>query len=132
MSTIDDCHAHSPIPASLSPDLVLVLGALKGAPPGMAEATIGLLPYGSRVNLVGHGLIEPMHGGAQDGVEITITECGWETIHACAGAHRSQAEPRARVDQRLAPALRSFVDSLQVQRPTVNLGQLSSRLRRDQ
>jgi len=131
MSTSDDCLALGPVAQSLGEQLVGVLGVLDGAPPGMAEATIALLPYGSRVNLVGHGLIEPMHGGAGNAVEIQITEQGWETIHACAGLRHRRSKPQEHVDQGIVPALRNFVDSLQTQRPTVNLGHLSSRLRRD-
>jgi len=131
MNTSDDCLAFCPIPQSLGDRLVGVLGVLDGAPPGMAEATIALLPYGSRVNLVGHGLIEPMHGGVGDAVEIRITEQGWETIHACAGLRHRRPKPQERGDQGIVPALRNFVDSLQIQRPTPNLGHLSSRLRRD-
>jgi len=134
MSTKRDRTPDSGVPLGLTPRLIEVLGVLENAPPGTAEATIALLPYGSRTNLVAHGFIERMHGGIEDAVEIQITEAGWDAIHACANARRPRTDPQpaGRSEPRSSPGLLSgFLESLQRQAPTVNLGQLSARLRQD-
>src|SRR3954454_18481156 len=84
MSAIDPRTSDPGVPASLTSELVEVLGLLDRAPAGMAEATLSLLPYGSRAKLLSHGFIETMNGGEEDAVEIRITDAGWHVIRECA------------------------------------------------
>jgi len=72
-----------------------MLATLYDAPPGTAEATIGLLPFDVRKALVGHALIEPVPVDGPAAAEIRITERGWTTIAECARAadRRQHAAP---------------------------------------
>lgn len=81
------------IPPGLPPDLVERLAVLRGAPNGIAESTIALLPYGSRSALAAYGLIEPIPEQPDQAAEIRITGEGWAVISAAAG--RSRAAPEA-------------------------------------
>ena len=72
------------IPGGLTPDLVETLCLLDDAPPGMAEATIALLPYGSRSNLAAHGIVAAMSADKGEPTEIEISPYGWQVIAACA------------------------------------------------
>jgi hypothetical protein len=119
------------VPPGLTDELVDVLAVLDDAPHGLAEATIALLPYGSRTSLVAHDVIERMDGGSGEAVAICITDRGWSVIAACARA-RHQA-PRAAASGRpqLMPRVREFVQALQHHNPTVDLNGLSARLHRE-
>ena len=72
------------IPGGLTPDLVETLCLLEDAPPGVAEATIALLPYGSRSNLAAHGIVGRISADRGAATAIEITEYGWSVIAACA------------------------------------------------
>jgi hypothetical protein len=72
------------IPSGLTRELVETLGLLDGVPPGVAEATIALLPYGSRTSLVVHEIISSVPDDAGEAGEIDITPDGWKVIAACA------------------------------------------------
>ena len=125
MSTVDS--PDPAVPASLTTELIDLLGLLHRAPPGMAEATLSLLPYGSRTSLVAHGFIEKMDGGAEDAVEIQITDAGWDVIGACSRVSSRRRLPSDRTDSTLA----QIVAALERQLPTLNISQLSARIKRD-
>src|SRR5688572_3432792 len=72
------------IPGGLTPDLVETLCLLEDAPPGVAEATIALLPYGSRSNLAAHGIVGRISSDKGAATDIEITSYGWQVIAACA------------------------------------------------
>jgi hypothetical protein len=72
------------IPGGLPPELVETLGMLEDAPPGVAEATIALLPYGSRSNLAAHDIIGRIPARKDAAAEIRITDYGKHVITACA------------------------------------------------
>ena len=72
------------IPGGLTPELVKTLCLLDDAPPGIAEATIALLPYGSRSNLAAHGIVGAISPDKGAATEIEITPYGWQVIAACA------------------------------------------------
>jgi len=69
--------------ASANRQLCADLAALYDAPPGAAEATIGLFPSDHRACLVAAGLIEPVPIGGSDAVEIRLTDAGHAAIAAC-------------------------------------------------
>jgi hypothetical protein len=81
------------IPHGLPPDLVERLALLHGAPNGIAESTIALLPYGSRSALAAYGLIEPIPERPDQATEIRITGEGWAVIRAAAARARAAREP---------------------------------------
>ena len=89
------------VPSGLTDELVDVLAVVDDAPPGFAEATIALLPYGSRSSLVAHGIIERMDGGSGDAVAIGITAEGRAVIAACA-----RPAPASRGERPAAVAVR--------------------------
>lgn len=72
------------IPGGLTPELVQTLAMLEDAPPGIAEATIALLPYGSRSNLAAHGIIGGIPTRKDAAAAIRITDYGQQVIAACA------------------------------------------------
>jgi hypothetical protein len=115
------------VPSGLTNELVDVLAVLDDAPPGLAEATIALLPFGSRTSLVAHEVIERMDGGSGEAVAIRITARGWAVIAACARARRQGAQARPQLAQRL----REYLQALQHQHPTANLSGLSARIDRE-
>jgi hypothetical protein len=117
------------VPAGLTDELVDVLAVVDEAPAGIAEATIALLPFGSRSSLVAHGVIERMDGGSAEAVAIRITDLGWVIIAACAQFRRRG--PQVRPQPQLLPRLREYVQALQHQHPTANLHGLSARIHRD-
>jgi hypothetical protein len=83
------------IPRGLTGDLVDTLCLLDDAPPGVAEATIALLPYGSRANLATHGIIEavPPRRQRDEAADIRITAYGQEVIAACARGTEDCPDP---------------------------------------
>ncbi len=72
------------VPNGLTPELVDTLRLLDDAPPGVAEATIALLPYGSRSNLAAYGVIGAVPDRKDAAAAISITPYGREVIAACA------------------------------------------------
>lgn len=72
------------IPGGLTPELVRTLAMLENAPPGVAEATIALLPYGSRSNLAAHEIIGSIPARKDAAAKIQITDYGKQVIEACA------------------------------------------------
>jgi hypothetical protein len=77
---------HGSAANALPRDVVETLCLLDGAPPGVAEATLGLLPSETRALLVEKGIIEPVTGAPGEAVEITITDLGHALIEDCAGS----------------------------------------------
>lgn len=73
----------SGIPEGFYNDLVRRLALLRDAPPGIAESTIALFPFGTRAILQENDppLIEVSD---HDTAEITITPTGHQIIEACA------------------------------------------------
>jgi hypothetical protein len=80
---------HGSAITALPRDVLETLCLLDGAPPGVAEATLGLLPRETRALLVEKGVIEPVAGAPGEAVEITITEVGYSLIEDCAGPERA-------------------------------------------
>jgi hypothetical protein len=72
------------IPGGLTPELIETLCLLHDAPPGVAEATIALLPYGSRSNLAAHGIIGGIPARKDAAAAIRVTEYGRQVFAACA------------------------------------------------
>jgi hypothetical protein len=80
---------HGSAQTALPRDVLETLCLLDGAPPGVAEATLGLLPTETRALLVEKGVIEAVAGAPGDAVEITITDLGYALIEDCAGPDRA-------------------------------------------
>jgi hypothetical protein len=80
---------HGDAAGVLPRDVVEMLCLLYGAPPGVAEATLGLLPSETRALLVEKGIIEPVAGVPGEAVEITITDLGYALIEDCTESHRA-------------------------------------------
>jgi hypothetical protein len=119
------------VPSGLTDELVDVLAVVDEAPPGLAEATIALLPYGSRTSLAVHGVIERMDGGSGEAVAIRITTEGRAVIAACARARRQGPKVGVRPQSQFVARLREYVQALQRQNPTPNLNGLSARIHRE-
>ena len=72
------------IPGGLTPEQVETLSLLDDVPPGVAEATIALMPFGSRVNLAAYGIIAAVSADSGAATDIEITPYGAAVIAACA------------------------------------------------
>lgn len=70
--------------AHLPDGMVRKLALLHDAPPGIAESTIALLPYGSRSALIAYGFIRRLSEDPDDLEEVEITPAGWQAIRAAA------------------------------------------------
>jgi|1185.fasta_scaffold24254_3 hypothetical protein len=81
----------------LSSDLVETLRALGDAPPGVAEAVIGLLGAADRARLVDCGVIEPIAGAPGDAAKITLTDRGLAAIADCAQSAGGTPRQRSRL-----------------------------------
>jgi hypothetical protein len=79
----------------LTPDLVDFLADLRGAPPSIVQATIQLLPFGSRSALLATGLATSRDGAgdATGGGRLELTPLAFEVI-AEAAACGDQEEIR--------------------------------------
>lgn len=68
----------------LSDDLATTLGNLDGAPPGIADCVVQLLPLGSRTSLLGLEIVERIADEDDDVYGLYITPFGHEVIAAAA------------------------------------------------
>jgi hypothetical protein len=68
----------------LPDELARKLAVLHDAPPGIAESTIALLPFGSRCALVAYGVIERIPQEPDEPGEIEITPLGWAVVQFAA------------------------------------------------
>jgi hypothetical protein len=85
--------------ASANQQLCANLATLYEAPPGTAEATIGLFPSDLRAQLVDAGLIEPVPIGGSDAVEIHLTNRGRAAIADCwRRTTQTRATPAVRIE----------------------------------
>jgi hypothetical protein len=73
--------------AYLSDDLTTTLGNLDGAPSGIADCVVQLLPLGSRTSLLGLEIVERIADEDDDIYGLHVTPFGYEVI-AAAAAHR--------------------------------------------
>jgi hypothetical protein len=94
------------IPPGLTAEQVETLCLLDDVPPGVAEATIALMPFGSRANLAAHGIIAAVSTDSGAATEIDITPYGAAVIAACAErfghCDDTDEHPAVRVDRRTA------------------------------
>lgn len=85
------------------------LAVLDGAPPGVPELTLALLPKGSRTILAALGAVEIRETDEGAAVDVRVTSYGRDLIVACAASKAERApgdlaELEARVRERLADA----------------------------
>lgn len=69
-------HGATGLPAALAETLRL----LHGAPPGIAESTLALLPCDARRDLAAHGILNASADAGARAADIHITALGWDHI----------------------------------------------------
>jgi len=77
----------------LTPDQVITLAGLHGAPPGVANAVVQLLPFGSRTSLEELGLVVPDEQASDQGGRrrVVLTPLAYDVMSVLAA--RSLADP---------------------------------------
>jgi hypothetical protein len=88
----------------LTPSLLGVLASLHGAPRDLAEASIQLLPFGSRTALEDWGLAVPF--GETDGYRaLRLTDFAFDVMAAAAAAAESSPASVDELDDRADAAI---------------------------
>jgi hypothetical protein len=68
----------------MHPDLLIAFASLHGAPKHVAQATVALLPFGSRAGLESLGLVTSAGTDAPGGRALALTPFAYEVMEAAA------------------------------------------------
>jgi hypothetical protein len=96
----------------LDDELATTLGNLDGAPAGIADSVMQLLPLGSRASVLQLGIVEEIPVGADDDTYgLRVTSYGYQVI--LAAARHNDADPSAVRDwtEQATLAARAFEES---------------------